>query len=183
MYAVVDEFEILDPYGAYELATNDYMAAGGSGFRVLGRNTTQEDLEIPLREAVVDHIRAGPPCTDNAPCTTSAECPADQICACQAVSSYQGEPCSWTERMAFDRAEAAACEGGTGTCILTACATDVAEYRGERVTTCGRAQSGEARDRCWCEAGAWALEECQTLACIDERVGALSDGRQRMLQP
>jgi 5'-nucleotidase / UDP-sugar diphosphatase len=40
----------------YRLATNNYVARGGSGFAVLGRNTTQVDLGIPLREATKDYI-------------------------------------------------------------------------------------------------------------------------------
>jgi 5'-nucleotidase len=40
----------------YRLATNDYIAHGGSGFTVLGRNTTQENLKIPLRDATKDYI-------------------------------------------------------------------------------------------------------------------------------
>ena len=37
---------------SYELATNNYIAAGGSGFEVLGNNTTQEDSGISMRDAV-----------------------------------------------------------------------------------------------------------------------------------
>ena len=37
---------------SYELATNNYIAAGGSGFRVLENNTTQEDSGISMRDAV-----------------------------------------------------------------------------------------------------------------------------------
>jgi 5'-nucleotidase len=47
---------------SYRVASNDYIAHGGSGFTVLGRNTTQEDLEIPLREAAKDFIIQMPAC-------------------------------------------------------------------------------------------------------------------------
>ena len=40
----------------YLLAANDYIAHGGSGFSVLGRNTTQTNLGIPLRRAAVDYM-------------------------------------------------------------------------------------------------------------------------------
>ena len=43
--------------GAYDMCTNNYMAAGGSGFRVLKRNTTKFDTGIPIREAVIAYIR------------------------------------------------------------------------------------------------------------------------------
>lgn len=42
----------LDPAGTYELATNNYIAHGGSGFEVLERNTTQTDTGISIRDVV-----------------------------------------------------------------------------------------------------------------------------------
>ena len=44
----------------YEMATNDYMAWGGSGFDVLERNTTKIDTGISLRDAVIDYMGAHP---------------------------------------------------------------------------------------------------------------------------
>lgn len=49
----------------YLLATNDYIAHGGSGFSALGRNTTQKDLEIPLRKAAIDWMTQQPSCATN----------------------------------------------------------------------------------------------------------------------
>jgi len=46
----------------YLLATNDYIAHGGSGFTALGRNTTQQNLEIPLRKAAIDWMTLQPSC-------------------------------------------------------------------------------------------------------------------------
>ena len=43
----------LDPNGTYELATNNYIAHGGSGFEVLERNTTQVDTGISIRDVVM----------------------------------------------------------------------------------------------------------------------------------
>jgi len=43
----------LDPDGTYELATNNYIAHGGSGFEVLERNTTQVDTGISIRDVVM----------------------------------------------------------------------------------------------------------------------------------
>lgn len=42
----------LDPAGTYQLATNNYIAHGGSGFEVLERNTTQVDTGISIRDVV-----------------------------------------------------------------------------------------------------------------------------------
>ena len=44
----------------YELATNNYIAWGGSGFDVLKRNTTKVDTGISLRDAVIDYMREHP---------------------------------------------------------------------------------------------------------------------------
>lgn len=46
----------LDSSGTYELATNNYIAAGGSGFEVLQRNTTQIDTGISVRDVVKSAI-------------------------------------------------------------------------------------------------------------------------------
>lgn len=46
--------------GTYELATNNYIAGGGSGFDMLERNTTQKDTGIPMRDSVEEYFsRAG----------------------------------------------------------------------------------------------------------------------------
>jgi 5'-nucleotidase len=49
--------EPLNPYAFYEVATNDYMAAGGSGFSMLARVTTKVDTGIEIRNVVIDYIR------------------------------------------------------------------------------------------------------------------------------
>jgi len=42
----------IEPSESYELSTNNFIAAGGSGFEVLENNTTQEDSGISMRDAV-----------------------------------------------------------------------------------------------------------------------------------
>lgn len=53
-------------HATYELATNDYIAQGGSGFEMLKRNTTQQNTSIPMREAVVGYLQdiGVVPCVD-----------------------------------------------------------------------------------------------------------------------
>jgi 2',3'-cyclic-nucleotide 2'-phosphodiesterase (5'-nucleotidase family) len=46
----------MDPDGTYELATNNYIAHGGSGFEVLERNTTQVDTGVSIRDIVLSAI-------------------------------------------------------------------------------------------------------------------------------
>ncbi len=48
----------LDLDGTYELATNNYIAWGGSGFEVLERNTTKVDTGISVRDVVISAIQA-----------------------------------------------------------------------------------------------------------------------------
>ncbi len=50
---------------SYRLATNDYIAKGGSGFQVLERNTTQNDLGISMRASAKDYMRSMPACSQN----------------------------------------------------------------------------------------------------------------------
>ncbi|MEK6608943.1 MAG: bifunctional UDP-sugar hydrolase/5'-nucleotidase [Myxococcota bacterium] len=52
----------ITPLAAYQLAANDYIARGGSGFDVLRRNTSQQNLGISLRDAVVDYLNLRPTC-------------------------------------------------------------------------------------------------------------------------
>ena len=46
----------VEPHLFYELATNNYMAWGGSGFEMLKINTTKEDTGISLRDAVTSYM-------------------------------------------------------------------------------------------------------------------------------
>jgi 5'-nucleotidase / UDP-sugar diphosphatase len=50
----------LNPFGTYKVAVNDYIAAGGSGFLVLKRNTTKYNTGISMRDALVDFLRTQP---------------------------------------------------------------------------------------------------------------------------
>jgi hypothetical protein len=55
----------LAPEGLYRVAVNDYIAAGGSGFEVLKRNTSKQDTGIALRDALRVYLNS------------QARCPAD----------------------------------------------------------------------------------------------------------
>ncbi|RME26557.1 MAG: bifunctional metallophosphatase/5'-nucleotidase [Deltaproteobacteria bacterium] len=52
----------LDPDGSYKMATNDYIARGGSGFEVLRRNITKIDTGIAMRDALLELLRGFPSC-------------------------------------------------------------------------------------------------------------------------
>ncbi len=55
------------PQGVYELATNDYIANGGSGFRVLEQNTSKVDTGISMRDAVISYLLDHPNLPADAP--------------------------------------------------------------------------------------------------------------------
>ena len=86
----------INPNGMYEMATNDYIAGGGSGFTVLKINNTQVDTEVPLRDAVQEEIIRSPKCIDDCVgpdgavkldgCTTYSSC-------LDAITNYRGQFC------------------------------------------------------------------------------------------
>jgi 5'-nucleotidase / UDP-sugar diphosphatase len=52
----------IDPFSTYKVAVNDYIGNGGSGFKVLKRNTTKLDTGVPLRTALIDYLSRLPGC-------------------------------------------------------------------------------------------------------------------------
>jgi 2',3'-cyclic-nucleotide 2'-phosphodiesterase (5'-nucleotidase family) len=61
----------LVPTGLYRVAVNDYIAAGGSGFEVLKRNTAKQDTGISLRDALRVFLRQRSPCVDQMDATAT----------------------------------------------------------------------------------------------------------------
>ncbi len=54
----------LVPTSLYRVAVNDYIAAGGSGFEVLKRNTSKQDTGISLRDGLRVFLNKISPCID-----------------------------------------------------------------------------------------------------------------------
>lgn len=199
-----------DLFASYELATSNYLAGGGSGFRVLQRNTTQFDTQIQQRDALIDYIRAGEPCTVRPPCPTDANgngsqndecsnilgiastCTRDGVCDHDApIGCKKDADCT-----KLDPAFVCACpetvvEGDTcssdpaksctaGTCILAQCRDDLAALQLE---TCANAASPAIEKQCkqQLEPCKSAGEQCKFLACVDRSLGNYSDGRIRMV--
>jgi 5'-nucleotidase len=166
-------------FSLYELATSNYLAQGGSGFRVLQRNTTQFDTQVQQRDALIDYIRAGAPCgADDAgalhTCKADADCASvgeGFVCACpDAETVIEGSAC--------DSNPAKPC--AQGACVLQRCRADVAGYQR---AICNAATTQAVRDECKkallpCVTGG---EQCKYLACVDRRLGNFSDGRLRMV--
>jgi len=53
-----------EPTGLYKVAVNDFISRGGSGFEVLKRNTSKQDTNVSLRDALIDFLRAQQSCGD-----------------------------------------------------------------------------------------------------------------------
>jgi 5'-nucleotidase/UDP-sugar diphosphatase len=177
----------IDPIASYELATSNYLANGGSGFRVLQRNTTQFDTKIQQRDALVDFIRGGRPCGSArdgslSGCQTDDDCTNllgdGFVCACPEMA-VEGELCGTKPTGACPLASGEP-GPGDGACVLAACRTDVAAY--ER-TTCDRAPNEESRLGCLDALApcATAGEQCKFLSCIDDTIGNAQDGRVKMV--
>ena len=52
----------LDEAATYKVAVNDYIGNGGSGFKVLKRNTTKVDTGVPLRTTLIDYMTRNATC-------------------------------------------------------------------------------------------------------------------------
>ncbi len=179
----------IDPFGYYDLATSDYLAGGGSGFRVLQRNTTQLDTFVQQRDALIDYFRQGKPCghadktSDLRACSTDADCgcnaSGDPSLCPQDIGEYV---CACTEAVTEDSvcdSTGASC-GGKGKCILSQCRTDVANFQR---ATCDAASSASVKASCEKSLApcAAAGESCKFLSCLDHDIGNFTDNRLRMI--
>ncbi len=74
----------LDPNTTYRIAVNDYIANGGSGFKVLKRNTTKFDTGVPLRTTLIDYLSRLPACglyeAQTARACTKADSTSKKVC-------------------------------------------------------------------------------------------------------
>jgi 5'-nucleotidase len=200
----------IDQLASYELATSNYLAQGGSGFRVLQRNTTQFDTTIQQRDALMDYIRAGRACTMRPPCPADANGNGSQSDECTAVfgasaSCTSDGVCDPEEPVGcatdadcekIDKEFACACpesviEGdvcssdperpcAAGQCVLKQCRNDVGAFLR---TTCENAPSPAVQKQCEAQLAPCksAGEQCKYLACVDRFIGNFSDGRLRMV--
>jgi len=170
-------FKPIDPIASYELATSNYLAQGGSGFRILRANTTQFDTQIQQRDALTEFIRRGRPCgydPDNRTsdglklCSVDTDCGDTTQYACACVGHVASNPSDLCDTQG-------SCEN-QGRCVYRGCRDGVAAFHRR---TCASARSEEAQQSCEeainpCELGG---ESCKFLACVDDRVGNFSDNR------
>lgn len=72
-YSITINGKQLDENASYKIAVNDYIAHGGSGFKVLQRNTTRVETGVSLRDGLIEYMRGQCTCEDiNAGRTVSA---------------------------------------------------------------------------------------------------------------
>ena len=169
----------------YDFATSNYLAAGGSGFRVLQRNTTQHDSKIEQRDAVIDMIRNAPPCGYSSsyntkeglfPCSTDSDCAngppgASFVCACPGQVKATGTDTAQTCQTN------GSCDPSVGRCVLQACRDGMATFHEQScVGSPNTTQCDSDLDAC-----SIGGEECKILSCVDANVGAASDGRIQMV--
>lgn len=161
----------------YQLAANDYIAKGGSGFMVLKRNTTQINTGIPLRDSTMDRLRQGRPCGNLASCTQDGKgedgCESGYVCGCIERSFWNDDTGTCDAAME--------CPPGGGTCVLAACVRDVTARFQE--SWCGAFEAGPVRDRCLCQQAGRAYSQCAATACVDRTNGIAEDGRLKLVSP
>ncbi len=63
-YGLTINGQPVNPGASYKIAVNDYIAKGGSGFKVLKRNTTRIETGISLRDSLIDWLRGQCTCED-----------------------------------------------------------------------------------------------------------------------
>lgn len=194
--------EPVNPNGSYSLAANDFIAAGGSGFFVLQRNTTQINTRVELRDAVIDYVQAQPACGNdrgrsmayrqahpNSPPRSDdglLPCMADTDCSVLG-NDYQ---CSWQGRYSFDARAMNQCTAATSTinseagrCVLSSCVTLLSQQVAQNCPAITPDPVGDpnSRERCLCAATERAAISCRILPCVDASIGADSDARLRMV--
>jgi 5'-nucleotidase len=193
----------------YDFATSNYLAAGGSGFRVLQRNTTQVNTYIEQRDAVIDMIRDAKPCGFNQSygtneglmgCSTDADCQngpspagtpvpgANFICACPDQVSYCPDAPQGSALAAQCKSTMTA-SGNAAVCVTTGncggAGRCVRQDCRDGVASYHESACAGApdTDQCNKDLNTCALggEECKILACVDDSVGAFVDNRVQMV--
>jgi 5'-nucleotidase/UDP-sugar diphosphatase len=176
----------------YDFATSNYLAAGGSGFRVLQRNTTQVNSGIAQRDAVIDMIRNARPCGYDSHYGTN-----EGLMACATDSDCQNGPapagapvpggsfvCSCPGQVKATGTNAAqtcvtngSCDRSVGRCVRQDCRNGVATFH---ETSCAGAPD---LSNCETQLDSCSLggEECKILSCVDRNVGAFTDNRIQMI--
>jgi len=149
----------ISPYVSYKLATNDYIATGGSGFTMLEHNTTQFNTGIALRDAVMDYLNlAFPGCGADTPSTLRGELDAiyggfDSAGTTEEYNAVIDEVEAYYERQnAAGFANYGSCVEDLGIALINDCS-----YLSD---------GSPARSRCRAQTWIRAAEMCFDLPCV-----------------
>jgi 5'-nucleotidase/UDP-sugar diphosphatase len=151
----------VEKYGVYEMATNDYLAGGGSGYSMLRRNTSQVNSGIPMRDALIDYIKGGRPCIEPTSCTADAECPGGAVCGCEGMWW-------WDDANVQCRSDGLCASDSGPHCVLAQCVDDLAAFYLSREGQDTYEDAGQQG----CLWRNWAAEECSRIACVGKAGGA-----------
>jgi 5'-nucleotidase len=177
----------------YELATSNYLAAGGSGFRALQRNTTQQNSHINQRDAMLDYIRQGRPCgwgdkstVDGlTACSTDTDCNSAMhpnlgagafVCGCTGNTTVVGGGTALTCSPSGASCALNSDGSKSGRCILQACRDQVAQARNTRCETSPDPTCTKEISPCDSSS-----EICQLISCVDDKLNAIADNRIEMI--
>lgn len=190
----------LNPYQIYEVATNDYIAHGGSGFTVLKINNTQVNTDVPLRDAVLEEIVRSEQCLEECRQPDGSfllgNCEAYAGCV-EALINYEGQFCEHISETAPNqvsvpvncgmdeghcenagdcyRLEATCANGGCPACTTSAqCAANEECFNGVCVSPSYTCIASRCYRRCKADAGCYAdtLVPDEQRTCIEQTPGS-----------
>lgn len=192
--------EPLSLNGSYSVAANDFIAAGGSGFFVLQRNTTQVNTRVELRDAVIDYVQAQPACGWDSmrESTWRAAHPEQPPRADDGLQTCQTESdcgvlgpdytCAFTGQATFNPRGMPMCSiastapsADAGRCVLRQCVADLSAQLAQSCPETSPSNDPNGRERCLCATAERAANTCRILPCFNASIGADSDARLRMV--
>jgi len=133
---------------SYTLAANDYIAAGGSGFRVLQFNTTQYNTGIPLRDAVIDFMYINyPGCGSTLPDTELDRIEGLKAAAgSQTLAEFKTAFAAFIDSLRYTQSRYAACSEQVADALIKDCS--YLERNSDERIYCERQLMTSALDMC-----------------------------------
>jgi 5'-nucleotidase len=113
-------------------------------------------------------------------CITDADCGGEDgyVCACAGNSEAQADGTCGAK--VTGEGAPYQCDARDGRCVLKQCRDDVAAFQRK---TCNDARTPQAKADCEAALGPCEIggETCKFLACVDDKLGNFTDGRQVMV--
>lgn len=160
--------EELVPDAIYEMATNDYIAGGGSGFTILKNNNTQFDTGLPMRDAVLEQIvraeRCSAQCKTEDGRTVLAGCPTYEACVAR-VTDFHDRFCRKLDETQLVDAVSPFCGHDDMRCEVDLDCVKVEELCADG--SCERCETSAQCSPQACEGGAC---RCEQKFCVPDRM-------------